>query len=69
MQPISWVEAVDADEDAIEALRRLKRYRRPFLPVVEHDRLLGIVDAHRILKAARSSRSQVGSPAREGAPI
>lgn len=61
MRPVDWVEAVDIADDAVEALEWIKRYRRSFLPVLDGNRLVGIVRKECIIEEAM--RRQDGRPA------
>jgi len=56
MTPVHWVEAVDIADDAVQAMEWIKRFRRTFLPVLDGDRLIGIVTKERIVEAALHRR-------------
>jgi CBS-domain-containing membrane protein len=61
MKPVDSIVTVDIDDDAIEAVERIKRYRRSFLPVLDGSRLMGIVTKDGIIEEAlrRSDRAPV----------
>lgn len=54
MHPVDWIEAVDAADNAAQALNWLGRYRREFLPVLNRNRVVGIVRREDILQEARA---------------
>ena len=53
MKPVDWVESVDVDDNAADALELMRLRRREYLPVIERNRLVGIVRKRRIAEAAR----------------
>ena len=61
MKPLDSVEAVSIADDAAEAIERIKRYRRSFLPVLDGSRFMGIVTKDGIIEEAlrRSARAHV----------
>lgn len=59
MRPLSWIEAIDIAEDAVEAMAWMKRYRRSFLPVLDQNRVVGIITKGRIIQEARRRRASL----------
>lgn len=64
MKPLDWLEAVDIADGSTEAIQRINRYRRSFLPVLDGSRLMGIVTKGRIIEEAvrRQSAGPTSTP-------
>ena len=53
MRPVDWVESVSLDDDAADVLDLMRFRPREYLPVIERNRLVGIVRKRRIAEVVR----------------